>query len=49
MKPKGKTTCDITFIAAFIEARDEVRRTGKRTPIKGYGGWFVLPTKELED
>ena len=48
-RPKGKTTHDSKFIAAFLEAHDEVKRTGERQPIKWYGGWFVAPTKELEN
>jgi hypothetical protein len=42
-----QTTCNIVFIAAYLAALDEVRRTGRRVPLSG--GWYVSnPSHDLE-
>lgn len=47
-KAIGKRTCDPTWIAAFMSARMEVRRTGAPVTIIGFGGWKVSPVKKEE-
>lgn len=37
------------FLAAYFEACDNARKTGKRTPIRGFGGWYVSrPGEDIE-
>lgn len=36
-----QTTCNMVFIAAYLDALDECRRIDRRAPIKGFGGWHV--------
>lgn len=43
-----QTTCNLEFIAAYLDALDEARRRGRRVPIKGFGGWFVAPITKAD-
>jgi len=45
-RPRGKDTCDISFIHAFLKARDDCKRLGTTVQIEGYGGMKVSPIKK---
>lgn len=44
-RPKGKDTIDLTYVAAFLEARELCLKTGEAQPIKGYANLKVSPVK----
>lgn len=44
-----QTTVLNGFLAAYVQARDNSRASGKREPIRGFGGWYVSrPGEDLQ-
>lgn len=44
-----QTTCNTSFIAAYLAALDVAKRTNFTVPIVGFGGWHVQrPGRDVE-
>lgn len=44
-----QTFCDVVYLASLYQAWDKARASGRREPIKGYGGWYVAnPGEDLQ-
>lgn len=41
-----QTHVDGAFVSAFMRARDEYRRTGRKALIEGFRGWTVSKPRE---
>jgi hypothetical protein len=37
------------FVHAFFDAKDVAEKTEKRTPIRGFGGWYVHFSGDSEE
>lgn len=41
--------CTVGFLAACLQAWDKSRGSGRREPIRGFGGWYMSnPGEDLE-
>lgn len=45
-KYPGKTTCNASFLHAFMVARDRAIKSGLAETLKGFGAWKITPLKE---
>ncbi len=46
LRRRGKTSCTPGFVAAYLEARAKMLKSGKPQQIEGFRGWKVSRPKE---